>query len=644
MAIINNRSKEFLIKHRDILVYLFLVIATLAVYWQVRNHEFINYDDDKFITDNPLIQSGLTLESIKSAFKKNWGYWKPVTCLSLMLDYEIYGMDSGGFHMTNLLFHIANALMLFIFLRRATGALWQSAFVATLFALHPLHVESVAWVTERKDVLSTFFWMLTMLAYIHYLKQPGFKRYILILIALALGLMAKPMLVTLPFVLLLFDYWPLGRLQLPEKRFKAKPLMEEVRERSPDNEQPAFGINSLPNSSHILIRNFSRLIWEKIPMLILVAGSILILFSFRVGKGVVQTVKFSSFGYKISNALISYLKYIEKMVWPQNLAIHYPCTTISWQQTALAFLILLCISIAAVKAVRSRPYFAVGWFWYIGTLVPVIGLVKFGSYFAMADRFTYVPLIGLFIIIAWGIPELVAQWRYRKIWLATLATVILTILMAMTWKQVDYWGNSITLFEHTLKITSNNYLPHNNLGNALYRQGRTAEAIEHYLQALLIKPDYAESHNNLGFALANQGRTEEAINQYLEALRINSDYADAHNNLGITLVKQGRIEEAIGHYLEGLRINPDYEEAHYNLGLALYKQGRTAEAIEHYLQALRIKPDYLGAHNNLAIAFFRKGNIEGAIAHFRKALRINPDYVDAKNNLKKVLMMQQQNK
>ncbi|MFC1829466.1 tetratricopeptide repeat protein [Thermodesulfobacteriota bacterium] len=634
-----KKKENFFNKRPEVWISIFLIVATLSVYWQVRNHEFINYDDDKFITDNRLTQSGLTLESIKSAFKKNLGYWKPVTLLSLMLDYEIYGMDSGGFHMTNLLFHIANTLILFIFLRRATGALWQSGFVAALFALHPLHVESVAWVSERKDVLSTFFWMLTMLAYFHYIKKPGIDRYLLILIPLALGLMAKPMLVTLPFVLLLFDYWPLGRLQLPEKRLKPKPLMDEVWKRSPGGKQPAL-VSKNSNSSHVLIRSVSRLIWEKIPMLILVAGLILTVILLRVGEEAVRPDEFSSFVYRMSNALVSYLKYIEKMVWPQNLAVPYPYMAISWQQTAFTFLILFSISFAAVKVLRSRPYIAVGWFFYLGTIVPVIALTKFGLFFAMADRFTYIPLIGLFIIIAWGIPELMAEWRYRKVWLTTLATVVLTILMAMTWEQVGYWENSITLFEHTLKITSNNVVAHNNLGNALNEQGRTAEAIKHYLQALRIKPDYEDAHNNLGNALNKQNRTAEAIEHYLHALRIRPDYAKAHSNLGTALYKQGRTAEAIEHYLQALQIRPDYVEAHNNIGVALDKQDRTAEAIEHYLQALQIKPDYVDAHYNLGIALSKQGFTAEAIEHFLQALRIRPDYVEAHNNLGIALVKQ----
>jgi len=679
----STEKKSGFFRSPSLWIYLFLIVTTLVVYWPVRNHDFINYDDHVFITDNRLIQSGLTLESIQLAFKDNWGYWKPLSYLSLMLDYEMYGMDPGGFHITNLLFHVANSLLLFIVLRRATHAIWPSAFVAALFALHPLRVESVAWVTERKDVLSTFFWLLTMLAYVHYVGQPQFKRYLLILVALALGLMAKPMLVTLPFVLLLFDYWPLGRLRLPDKRFKRK---------------------TKANRSQPFIRNLLRLICEKLPMFVLVAVFISILLSFRFAKPFVEPATFSSFGAKTSNALISYVKYIEKMVWPQNLAIPYPYTAISWQETALAFSMLLGISLAAAAAVRSRPYFAVGWLWYLGTLVPVSGVIYFGS-FAMADRFTYVPHIGLLIIIAWGVPELLGQWRYKTIVLSSLAAIGLAMSMAITWRQVGYWKNSITLFQHTLEVTTNNPSPHYNLAGALDKQGRTAEAIDHYLRALRIKPDYEAAHNNLGVALVKQarigeaiesyskalvirpdyaeahnnlgvardkqgqtaaaidhylhalriepdhaeahnnlgvardklGQTAVAIDHYLHALRIEPDHAEAHNNLGVALAKQDRIDEAIGHYSKALQIKPDYEKAHNNLGVALVEQDRIDEAIDHYSKALRIKPDYVDARNNLGVAVFRKGNIEEAIAHFRKALQINPDHVDAKNNLDKVL-------
>jgi tetratricopeptide (TPR) repeat protein len=662
MARINNRSKEFIIKHRDILVCLFLVMATFAVYWQVHNFDFVNFDDPAYVYENRYVQEGLTLDSIIWAFsfsEKKGSYWHPVSWLSHMLDYQLYELRPGKHHLTSLIIHIANSLLLFIVFKSMTGAFWKSAFVAMLFAIHPINVDSVAWITERKNVLSTFFWMLTMLAYVYYSKQPVLYRYLLTFFVFALGLMAKPMLVTLPCVLLLLDYWPLGRFSYG----------------------PSGG-NKNGKTNKIIIsgsQGFStfRLVLEKIPFLALSVLSIC-LSSFLVKGKVTESMSFVPMKLRIANALVSYVKYIGKMIWPQDIAVLYPFPRVvqMWQTIGALFL-LVGVSVFMIRSIRRAPCLIIGWLWYLGTLVPVIGLVQVGLWPAMADRFAYVPLIGLFIVISWGIPELVAQWRYRKIWLATLATVVLTILMAMTWKQVGYWENSITLFEHTLKITSNNYLPHNNLGLALYNQGRTAEAIEHYLQALRIKPDYekahsnlgvaldtqgrtaeaiehylqalrikpdyVDAHNNLGLALYNQGRTAEAIEHYLQALRIKPDYVDAHNNLGVALNNQGRTAEAIEHYLQILGIKPDYEKAHYNLGVALDEQGRTAEAIQHYLQALRIKPDYVEAHNNLGIALFRKGNIEGAIAHFRKALRINPNNIHAKNNLKKALMMQQQN-
>jgi tetratricopeptide (TPR) repeat protein len=679
----NNRSKEFIIRHRDILVCLFLVMATLAVYWQVQNYDFVNFDDSKYIYENRHIQEGVTLESITWAFTTiHMANWHPLTWLSHMLDCQFYGMNPGWHHLTNLLFHIANTLLLFLVFRKMTDSLWQSGFIAALFALHPLHVESVAWVSERKDVLSTFFWMLTMWSYIWYVEYPVVHRYILVVLFYTLGLMSKPMLVTLPFVLLLLDFYPLNR----------------------------FKFQQIDGSANSRQRSIAlRLILEKIPLFVLVAMSSAITFYAQKHGGALKSLGSFSLKARIANALVSYTSYIGKMVYPSKLTVLYPHPgMLPWWKIAGACLLLVSISFLAIRVVKQSPYFAVGWLWYIGTLVPVIGLVQVGIQ-SMADRYTYVPFIGIFIIIAWGVPELVAHWRHREIWLATLATVFLSILIVVTWKQVQYWENGVTLFKHTLKHTSNNYKIHNALGGELYNQGRTTEAIEHYLQALRIKPDYAKAYNNLGNVFNNQGRTQKAVENYLQALRIKPDYVEAHNNLGVAMEKQGRIKEAVEHYLEALRIKPDYASAHYNLGNALDKQGRTQEAIEHYLhvlrinpdsaahnslgnaldkqgrmeeaighyrhalrinpdyveahnnlgnaldnqgrtkeaishylEALRIKPDYVDAHYNLGVALFHKGNIEGAIACFRKAVRINPDYIIAKNNLKKILMMKQQ--
>jgi tetratricopeptide (TPR) repeat protein len=612
----NNNSKKFLKKYHDILLCLLLLMVTLSVYWQVQDYDFVNFDDPKYVIENSYVQEDMTLKSIIWAFTTvHMGSWHPLTWLSHMLDYQFYGMKPGWHHLTNLFFHILSTILLFFVLKKMTGSFWKSGFVAALFALHPLHVESVAWVSERKDVLSTFFWMLTMLGYIWYVEHPAVNRYLLVVVLFTLGLISKPMLVTLPFVLLLLDFWPLYRFRF---------------------HQPESSGNSKQRS--ILF----RLIWEKVPLFILVAIISALTFYAQKQGGAIASFDFIPLKVRIANALVSYVKYIGKMIYPSNLAVFYPHPgMLPWWKITGACLLLVSISFLAIKVIKQSPYFAVGWLWYLGTLVPVIGLVQVGTQ-SIADRYTYIPLIGLFIIIAWGIPELFVRWRHLRIEATILVTVLLLILMAVTWKQLGYWKDSVTLFDHTLKVTSKNWLSHNNLGTALNKKGRTEEAIHHYLEALHIKPNFEEAHYNLGNALNKQGRTEEAIHHYLEAVSTEPDYEEAHYNLGLLLNKEGRTEEAIHHYLEALRIKPDFEKAHNNLGNALDKQGRTEEAIHHYLEALRIKPDFKEAYNNMGVALFGKGDIEGAIACFQDALRIKPDYVQAKNNLKNVLMIQQQ--
>ncbi|MEE9530429.1 MAG: tetratricopeptide repeat protein [Syntrophobacteria bacterium] len=509
-----------------------------------------------------------------------------------MLDFELYGLNAGGYHLTNLLLHIANVLLVFFILKLMTGALWRSAFVAALFALHPLHVESVAWVTERKDVLSTLFWLLTMWGYLGYVERPGMRRYLLIIVSFTLGLMAKPMLVTLPFVLLLLDYWPLGRFKIGQSADASHASVQAP-------------IKSGQPMSAVL-----GLVWEKIPLFALVAVSSVVTFLAQKSAGALVHFETWPIRIRIANGLVSYVKYLGKMIWPHALAVFYPHPghTLPIWKAGGAGLLLLCISILVVRGARRYPYLLVGWLWYIGTLVPVIGLVQAGSQ-AMADRFTYIPLIGLYIIIAWGVPEIVPRLSHRNLYLATLSTTLFLFLMVLTWKQVQVWKNSISLFEHTLEVTSNNGLCNYNLGIALDREGRTDDAIKHYLEALRIKPDHVGAHNNLGVALDREGHTDDAIKHYLEALRIKPDYAEAHNNLGV----------------------------------ALDRKGRTDDAIKHYLEALRIEPDYVEAHNSLGIAFARKGNFDVAVKHFQKALQINPNFSYARDNLKKALLLQERN-
>jgi len=579
-----NRSNEFFIKHRDILVCLLLIMATFAVYYQVHNYGFIELDDNQYFTENRYVRGGFTIEGITWSFRNTTvGMWIPLVWISYMAGSQVYGVSSGWHHLTNVFLHLSNIILLFLIFRKLTGGFWKSAFVAALFALHPLHVESVVWITERKDVLSTFFFLLTIWMYSRYVEQPRPTRYLIAILFFALGLMAKPMLVTMPFILILLDFWPLDR-------FKSE-----------------------PSASHDSTKESSRplhLVLEKIPFLILaiVASTVTLIAHNKVGG--MDSLDVLPFDVRITNALVSYVTYMGKMIWPTKLAVLYPHPGMAtWRQVIGSSALLAGISWLAIKNVRHRPYLIVGWLWYLGTLVPVIGLAQAGTQ-AIADRFVYVPFIGLYLSIAWGFPELVTKLPHRKIWLGTLAAILLSILTVVTWKQVQYWKNGITLFKHTLKHTSNNYRIHNALGAELSKQGRTEEAIDHFLHALRIKPDFERAHSNLGAALYSKGRTEEAIDHYLQALRIKPDDVNTHNNLGFIL----------------------------------YNQGRITKAIDHYLQALRLKPDFEKAHNNLGVALIRTGNIKGAISCFQEAVRINPEYVNAKNNLKKGMMMLQQNK
>ena len=527
----------------DILICLFLVIITLSSYWQVRDFAFNNYDDEAYVTKNQHVRRGLTFEGIIWAFSASHSAnWHPLTWLSHMLDVQLYRMNPGQHHMTNLLFHLMNTLLLFLVFRRMTGHVWRSGFVAILFALHPLHVESVAWVAERKDVLCAFFWMLTVWSYIRYVERPGVYRYLVILLFFILGLMSKPMIVTLPFVLLLLDYWPLGRLRYPKS------------------------IDSIPIYSNPSI---FHLVWEKIPLFILSTASSVVTLLVQQSGGTLGSLGVYSLSVRIANALASYVSYLVKMMWPFHLAILYPHPgMLPFWKVAGASLLLVSISLMALWVMRPHPWFIVGWLWYMGTLVPVIGIVQVG-FQGMADRYTYVPLIGIFIIIVWGVSELVAGWRYKKIVFGTIGGASLLILMATTWVQAGYWKNSITLFERALEVTSNNYVAYNNLGNALAARGKMFEAIGYYSEALRINPDFKEAHNNLGIAFAMLGRIDEAIGHSLEALRINPDFEEAHNNLGIALINKGKIEEAIFHFREALRIRPDYAHANQNLKNAL---------------------------------------------------------------------------
>ncbi|CAN2043701.1 protein O-mannosyl-transferase [Candidatus Magnetomoraceae bacterium gMMP-13] len=592
-------------KHK-ILISLFLTLLILAAYGQIRNFDFAGFDDKLYVTENSHVQSGFTCKSIAWAFTTYCSAnWHPVTWLSHILDYEIYGLNPGGHHWTNLLFHTANSILLFFILYQMTGALWQSAFVAALFALHPLHVESVAWISERKDVLSTFFAFLSIGAYYRYVKKPGFINYFLIFLFLSLGLMAKPMLVTLPFILILFDFWPLERFQF-EKNDKI------------------FSVFS---------KNFP-LILEKIPLFIPVIISSVLTFIAQHSEGAVKSLESLPFKTRLANAIVSYVQYIIKAVYPNKLAVFYPHPGKSlpaWQIIGAVLLLLLSLFFA-IRMLKKYKYAAVGLFLYLGTLVPAIGLVQVGAQ-AMADRYTYIPLIGIFIIITWGITDLTATWHYKKIILIISSLLIISGMTASTFFQTGHWKNSVELFEHAVKVTDNNCLAHNNLGVALFEKGRLDKTMIHYKEALRIKPDYSEALYNMATLLYNQGNIEESALYYKKALKVNPDYPDAHHYLGNTLVNLGKLDEAGLHYSEALRINPGNAHAHYDFGLYLIKQGKTRKAGLHFAEVIKINPKYFKAYNKIGIILARQGKLKQAKVFFLKALKIKSDYKEAQKNL-----------
>ena len=594
-----------------IIACLFLVVATLGTYGDLINHQFINYDDDVYVTDNPPVQSGLTFSGLSWAFTTmHSGNWHPLTWLSHMLDCQLFGLNPGEHHLTNVVFHVANSLLLFLWFLYFTRSLGCSFLVAVLFALHPMHVQSVAWVAERKDVLSTFFWLLTMWAYVWYAERPRLTRYVLILVCFSLGLMAKPMLVTLPFVLLLLDYWPLGRLSL----------------------KGSAAVEASSKSGSRVANN--RLVYEKLPLFVIAAFSSVVTVYAQKEAGAVWTFQTLPFANRIANAMVAYVSYLGKMFWPAHLAVFYPLSSHTlpiWQALA-AGLVLVVLSLLALRLARRHPYLLVGWLWYLCTLLPVIGLVQVGGQ-AMADRYTYVPFIGVFIVLVWGMADLAARWHAPRFLLPVGAGVVLSALMICTWVQVRYWRDSITLYEHSLEVTRSNSLIHNNLGMALAAQGKMDQAEAHYAEALRLNPNFALAHNNLGMALAKQGKMDEAEGHFAEALRLNPVFAGAHNNLGMALAAQGKMDQAEAHYAEALRLDPNFAEAYNNFGVALTKQGKIDEAITMFQKAIQIKPNYSKACSNLGLAFEKQGNIAKATIFFQNALKIDPNNTTAQKML-----------
>jgi tetratricopeptide (TPR) repeat protein len=626
------------------LICIGLAAATMIAYARVATFDFTSYDDPDFVTANAHTQAGLTAKTVSWCFTSEVARnWHPVTMLSHALDCQLFGLRPRPPHVVNLVWHIANTLLLFFVLKRMTDAMWRSAIVAALFALHPLHVESVAWIAERKDVLSCFFWLLTMRAHLRYAEtrkagSRGAAFYFLAVLFFAIGLMCKPMLVTLPFALGLLDYWPLRRWETER----------------------------------------ARVVLEKIPFLILSAVDCAITYSIQQRGGAMLAVNTLSLQARIDNAVISYSRYLGKMVWPQNLAALYLQHDgwATWQVT-LASLFLIITTAVVLWQATKRSYLVVGWFWYLGTLVPVIGLVQVGMQ-SMADRYTYIPLIGIFIMIAWGAAELAMDRRA----IAVAASAVLALCAVLTARQTQYWKDSETLFRRMIDATDRNYMAHYNLGNLYAREKRVDEAIAEYQAALRDEPNYADAANNLGGLLLSLQRYDEAIAQYSNSIRItpnfthyfnlanaladsasarhdatqfaqaaqayrqaialNPNSAEAHHNFGLTLTASGNATEALAQYQEAARLAAELEPAQFDLAEALSHAGRAREAIQHYEAAARLNPTRAETHNGLGLCHAMTGDMAKATTELKEAVRIEPRHASAWGNLGNALAAQNQ--
>jgi tetratricopeptide (TPR) repeat protein len=632
MAPQGSRQAESPASRQALGVCIFLVAITWLVFGQTIRYDFVNYDDNEYVYENPAITSGLTVTGVIYAFAgRHSGNWHPLTTLSHMLDCQLYGLHVGGHHLTNVVLHTIAVVLLFLVLQQMTGAIWRSAFVAAVFAIHPLRVESVAWISERKDVLSAVFFMLTLGAYARYAKSPSIGRYLTVLVLFALGLMSKPMLVTVPFVLLLLDYWPL-------KRFTGRSSVKQ-------------------------------LVGEKIPLLALsVASGLTTLWAQQSSMARVEQLSLIS---RITNGLVTYVIYLKQMIWPSQLAVFYPHPEdkLPIWEIGLAIVLLGLVSAGAIALRNKRPYFITGWFWYLTMLLPVIGLVQVGSQ-AHADRYTYLPQIGLYVLLVWAITDASASQLQRRI-LALAGCVAIIGLAWCAHIQASYWRNGEALWRHALGVTSRNFFAHDGLGHFLLNHGRVDEAIDQFETALKIAPDFkraetnlmvaltkkgsaddtiarlqallseypndAQGYYSLGNALLKKGDSQNAMAAYEKALSFQAHYPAAHYNFGIALDRSSRIDEAIAHYQKAIEQDPHYAEAYYLLGNDLLRKARVDDAIAAYEQALKSRPTYPEVENNIGLGLFQKGRPSEAIVHWQNALAAQSDSVDSLNNLAWVL-------
>jgi len=599
---------------RSLLISAVLTAVVLSVFYPVAGLDFVHYDDYVYILENFHVRTGLLLSNVSWAFTNvHSANWHPLTWISHMADVELYGLAPAGHHLSGLGFHVLNTLLLFLVFRSMTGATWRSAGVAALFGVHPLHVESVAWVSERKDVLCALFWFLSLGAYLRYLRRPDRGRFLPVVVIYGLGLLAKPMLVTFPVLLLLLDYWPLGRF---------RPAA------------PAAAISG-GRANPVALR---FLVLEKAPLFLLAAAASAITFVAQRTAGSMQMMGKISLSARLQNAVVSYVEYLKKTILPLDLTAVYPHpgNGIHLGKTAGAVFILAAISLAAVHWRRRSPFLLVGWAWFIGTLVPVIGIVQVGPQ-AMADRYTYIPLVGLFVSLLWSADQLTAG-SPRRGWQAGVGlAAVLSCLMISARTHIGFWRNSHTLFEHALEVVPDNWAAHNYLGVVLEKEGNYQGAIAEFSQAVRIKPDYLESSINRGLVLAKLNLPDEAMKSFRQALHYNPDSADILNNIGYLMFRQGNADEAIATLREALRHDPEHAPTHYNLGAILAAGGKTAEASEQFKTVVRITPEFPEAHLSLGLLLMKTGSRSEAAFHFREALRYNPGEQRAKDGLNAVL-------
>ena len=616
-------------KHPKIILCIALCILTIAAYRPVKNYPFINFDDNLYVYNNNHVKSGLSIQNILWAFslsdtKLDEGkfYWHPLTWVSHMIDVQLFGVDPHMHHVSNLFFHTLNTLLLFMVFYLMTRQLWKCFFVAALFALHPINIESVAWIAERKNLLFTTFWMSTMLAYIFYAKRPSIPRYLLLLFSLALGLLAKPYIAVLPCVLLLMDYWPMERMK----------WTYSLNTNTNNHDSESFSNTTFLKTSTI------GLILEKIPLLLMSFAAIRVSMLILHDHSQVLGSVINPLSIRIENAFVSYVVYLYKMIWPVKLAVFYPFPdSIPLWQSIGAFIFLIVVTGFFLFHAKTKPYLIIGWLWFLGVLFPTIGLIQVSLWPALADRFAYVPFIGIFIILAWGIPEFLCNWHYKKPILFVSAACVIIILFFGTRIQLGHWTDTYTLFNRAIAVTKNNAFAYNVVADELASKGDDKSAEKYFLAALAIKPDDTDALKGLGQLAFLTGDYDNALHYYQRALKISPSDAEilkrtgkTYYNLGLLSSKQGKLNEALDNYKMAISMNPQDDNAYKSLADLLFSQGDMIQALKNYSEALQITPDDATTHYNIGVILYHQKKIKAAQDHFYQAVQIDKSYEKAR--------------